>query len=158
MICFDLMDTPCGPLLVAINRAGLAHVDFVDGLRPLPLRHEWRRDSRALAPFMREFHDYFNGALRTFTLPCAPTGTTFQHEVWAQLRTIPFGQTRSYGELAAQLGKPGASRAVGAANGRNPLSIIVPCHRVIGKDGSLTGYAGGLPIKRTLLHLEGIAI
>lgn len=156
MICFDVMDTQCGPLLVAINREGLAHVDFLHGLRPLPDRSTWRRDSTALAPYLQEFDDYFAGRLRTFSVPCAPSGTPFQLAVWQALCDIPYGQTRSYGELAAALGKPSASRAVGAANGRNPLSVIVPCHRVIGKDGSLTGYAGGLGIKQTLLQLEGI--
>lgn len=158
MIRFDMLDTPCGPLLVAINRQGLAHVDFVNGLRPMPDQQAWQRDSTALAPYLSEFAAYFAGQLRSFSLPCAPVGTPFQQEVWQLLTTIPYGQTRSYGDLAAQLGKPGASRAVGAANGRNPLSIIVPCHRVIGKNGHLTGYAGGLNIKATLLRLEGLIL
>lgn len=155
MICFDVMDTQCGPLLVAINREGLAHVDFLHGLRPQHDLSTWRRDSTALAPYLHEFGEYFAGRLRTFSVPCAPSGTPFQLVVWQALCDIPYGQTRSYGELAAALGKPSASRAVGAANGRNPLSIIVPCHRVIGKDGSLTGYAGGLGIKQALLQREG---
>lgn len=157
MIRFDVMDTQCGPLLVAINRQGLAHVDFLHGLRALPSQEGWLSDRHALTPFIHEFREYFAGRLRSFSVPCAPSGTPFQHAVWQALCDIPYGQTRSYGELAAALGKPSASRAVGAANGRNPLSVIVPCHRVIGKDGRLTGYAGGLGIKQALLQLEGIA-
>lgn len=97
---------------------------------------------------------YFAGRLTEFDLPLAPRGTDFQRLVWAHLLTIPHGQTRSYGELAAALGNPGASRAVGLANGRNPISIVVPCHRVVGSTGSLTGYGGGIERKRTLLALE----
>jgi methylated-DNA-[protein]-cysteine S-methyltransferase len=97
---------------------------------------------------------YFGGALTEFDLPLAPKGTDFQRKVWAGLRTIPFGQTVSYGELARRLGSPAASRAVGLANGRNPIAIVVPCHRVIGADGSLTGYGGGLDRKRFLLAHE----
>lgn len=98
---------------------------------------------------------YFAGTLRTFELPLAPEGTTFQRRVWSALERIPFGETRSYLDLALELGDAKLTRAVGTANGRNPLSIIVPCHRVIGSDGSLTGYAGGLPAKLLLLRLEG---
>jgi methylated-DNA-[protein]-cysteine S-methyltransferase len=94
--------------------------------------------------------------LRTFDLPLQPKGTPFQHQVWRELRSIPYGRTISYGELARRLGRPSAQRAVGAANGRNPLPIVIPCHRVIGSDGTLTGYAGGLGIKRRLLEIEGV--
>ncbi|WP_237565494.1 methylated-DNA--[protein]-cysteine S-methyltransferase [Ornithinimicrobium cavernae] len=97
---------------------------------------------------------YFAGELTDFDLPLAPRGTQFQHLVWAELLTIPFAETRSYGELATRLGNPGASRAVGLANGRNPISIVVPCHRVVGSTGQLTGYGGGIDRKRTLLALE----
>ncbi|MBP8221372.1 MAG: methylated-DNA--[protein]-cysteine S-methyltransferase, partial [Aeromonadaceae bacterium] len=97
---------------------------------------------------------YFAGRLQRFTLPLAAHGTAFQQAVWQALCDIPYGETRSYGDIARAIGKPAAVRAVGAANGRNPLSIIVPCHRVIGQNGSLTGYAGGLPIKQQLLALE----
>lgn len=158
MIRYDLLDTACGQLLVAIDEHGLRHVDFVDGLRTLPDQAGWRRDSEALAPYLAQFRAYFAGELQRFTLPLAAQGTAFQQAVWQALCDIPYGETRSYGEIAHAIGKPSASRAVGAANSRNPLSVIVPCHRVIGQNGSLTGYAGGLPIKQALLRLEGIPI
>jgi methylated-DNA-[protein]-cysteine S-methyltransferase len=158
MIRYDMLPTSCGELLVAINARGLVHVDFVAGLRALPDMSGWQQDGEALAPYLAEFDAYFAGRLQRFTLPLAARGTAFQQAVWQALCDIPYGETRSYGEIARTIGKPSASRAVGAANGRNPLSIIVPCHRVIGQNGSLTGYAGGLPIKQVLLHLEGIAL
>ncbi|WDL81676.1 methylated-DNA--[protein]-cysteine S-methyltransferase [Aeromonas bestiarum] len=158
MIRYDMLPTSCGELLVAINAHGLVHVDFVAGLRALPDMSGWQQDGEALAPYLAEFDAYFAGRLQRFTLPLAANGTAFQQTVWQALCDIPYGETRSYGEIARTIGKPSASRAVGAANGRNPLSIIVPCHRVIGQNGSLTGYAGGLPIKQELLRLEGIAL
>ncbi|MGE6107008.1 methylated-DNA--[protein]-cysteine S-methyltransferase [Aeromonas sobria] len=156
MIRYDLLATPCGPLLVAIEERGLCRVDFLAGERPPLIQDAWRQDPQALAPFLAEFRDYFAGRLQRFTLPLAAQGTAFQQSVWQALCDIPYGETRSYGDIARAIGKPSAVRAVGAANGRNPLSIIVPCHRVIGQNGSLTGYAGGLPIKQALLALEGI--
>lgn len=158
MIRYDILDTSCGALLVAIDENGLRHVDFVDGLRALPDQQGWQQDGEALAPYLAQFRAYFAGRLQRFTLPLAAVGTPFQRTVWQALCDIPYGETRSYRDIALAIGKPTAMRAVGAANGRNPLSIIVPCHRVIGKDGSLTGYAGGLPIKQALLRLEGIAV
>lgn len=156
MIRYDILPSHCGDLLVAIDERGLVHVDFMAGLRALPEMRDWQQDKTALAPFLAQFEAYFAGRLQRFTLPLAPRGTAFQQAVWQALCDIPYGETRSYGELATTLGKPSASRAVGAANGRNPLSIIIPCHRVIGQNGSLTGYAGGLEIKKALLQLEGI--
>ncbi|MCO4205402.1 methylated-DNA--[protein]-cysteine S-methyltransferase [Aeromonas taiwanensis] len=155
MIRYDILPTRCGDLLIAIDGRGLVHVDFVAGLRPLPDMRDWLQDGEALAPFLAEFEAYFAGRLQRFTLPLAARGTAFQQAVWRALCDIPYGETRSYGDIARAIGKPSAVRAVGAANGRNPLSIIVPCHRVIGQNGSLTGYAGGLPIKQALLALEG---
>jgi methylated-DNA-[protein]-cysteine S-methyltransferase len=111
-------------------------------------------DAGPLEPAQRQLEAYFRGALREFDLPVAPRGTAFQLRVWAELRRIPYGVTISYGELARRLGDPNLTRAVGAANGANPISIIFPCHRVIGADGSLTGYGGGLEVKRALLALE----
>ena len=108
----------------------------------------------ALAEARRQIDEYFAGARREFDLPLAVAGTEFQRRVWRELRRIPFGETVSYGELAARIGRPSASRAVGAANGRNPLPVVVPCHRVIGSDGRLTGFGGGLPTKQALLDLE----
>ncbi|MDM5069433.1 methylated-DNA--[protein]-cysteine S-methyltransferase [Aeromonas salmonicida] len=154
MIRYDMLPTDCGDLLVAINGRGLVHVDFVAGLRALPDMSGWQQDGEALAPYLAEFAAYFTGRLQRFTLPLAAHGTAFQQAVWQALCDIPYGETRSYGDIARAIGKPAAVRAVGAANGRNPLSIIVPCHRVIGQNGSLTGYAGGLPIKQQLLALE----
>ena len=101
-----------------------------------------------------ELEAYFAGQLRTFTVPLAPAGTEFQHRVWAALREIPFGKTATYGEIAARVGNPRASRAVGQANNRNPIPILIPCHRVIGASGQFTGYAGGLAVKQKLLALE----
>ncbi|WP_447836001.1 methylated-DNA--[protein]-cysteine S-methyltransferase [Aeromonas salmonicida] len=154
MIRYDMLPTDYGELLVAINARGLVHVDFVAGLRTLPDMSGWQQDGEALAPYLAEFAAYFAGRLQRFTLPLAAHGTAFQQAVWQALCDIPYGETRSYGDIARTIGKPAAVRAVGAANGRNPLSIIVPCHRVIGQNGSLTGYAGGLPIKQQLLALE----
>ncbi len=130
--------------------------EALTGLRLSPHRRldGWRRDARLFADTIGQLTAYFAGELTDFDLPLAPRGTDFQLRVWAALRTIPYGQTTSYGELAAQLGNPGASRAVGLANGRNPIAIIVPCHRVIGSDGGLTGYGGGLDRKRWLLDHE----
>ncbi|MGL6052396.1 MAG: methylated-DNA--[protein]-cysteine S-methyltransferase [Aeromonas salmonicida] len=154
MIRYDVLPTDCGDLLVAINARGLVHVDFVAGLRALPDMSGWQQDGEALAPYLAEFAAYFARRLQRFTLPLAAHGTAFQQAVWQALCDIPYGETRSYGDIARAIGKPAAVRAVGTANGRNPLSIIVPCHRVIGQNGSLTGYAGGLPIKQQLLALE----
>ncbi|WP_421181009.1 methylated-DNA--[protein]-cysteine S-methyltransferase [Aeromonas enteropelogenes] len=154
MIRYDILPTHCGDLLIAINERGLVHVDFMAGLRALPDMSGWQQDGEALAPYLAEFEAYFAGRLQRFTLPLAASGTEFQQAVWQALCDIPYGETRSYGDIARAIGKPNAMRAVGAANGRNPLSIIVPCHRVIGQNGSLTGYAGGLEIKKALLAIE----
>ena len=115
---------------------------------------DWQRDDKALAPYLAQFNAYFAGKLQQFDLPMAARGTPFQQTVWRALCDIPYGETVSYLEIAQSIGNPKAVRAVGAANGRNPLSIIVPCHRVIGRSGDLTGYAGGIPIKRWLLALD----
>ena len=143
-----------GPLLIAIDGAGLRQVEFMQGERPVLPQAEWQRDDAALAPFVEQFAAYFAGRLRRFDLPLAATGTPFQQAVWQALCDIPYGETVSYLQIAEAIGNPRAVRAVGAANGRNPLSIIVPCHRVIGRSGELTGYGGGIPIKRWLLALE----
>ena len=112
------------------------------------------RDDKAIAHVAREVREYCDGARKDFTLELAAEGTPFQHEVWDALVKIPYGETTSYGALAAKIGHPGSARAVGLANGSNPIGLIVPCHRVIGADGSLTGYGGGLPLKRALLAFE----
>jgi methylated-DNA-[protein]-cysteine S-methyltransferase len=111
-------------------------------------------DAAALRPVVEQLDEFFAGERRTFDVALAPRGTSFQRAVWDALRTIPYGTTATYGEIAARVGRPTAVRAVGAANGRNPIPIIVPCHRVIGSNGTLTGYAGGLATKQQLLELE----
>jgi methylated-DNA-[protein]-cysteine S-methyltransferase len=144
----ELLLTGDGEALTGLHLAPHRH-----GL-PGPADPDWRRDDRLFAAATGQLAAYFAGELTEFDLPLAARGTDFQSRVWAALRTIPYGRTTSYGELAAQLGNPGASRAVGLANGRNPIAIIVPCHRVIGADGRLTGYGGGLDRKRWLLDHE----
>jgi methylated-DNA-[protein]-cysteine S-methyltransferase len=150
-------DSPVGTLLLAGNDEALTRVHFQAGPRPLRPPPLWRQDAARFAPALTQLNEYFSGTRRAFRLRLAPEGTPFQLAVWEALRAIPYGETVSYGELARGLGLPGGARAVGLANGANPLPIIVPCHRVIGADGSLTGFGGGLNIKRALLSLEGAA-
>jgi methylated-DNA-[protein]-cysteine S-methyltransferase len=148
------METPIGPLLMAGDAAGLRYLLFARGrdlARPDPA---WLPEPRGFREPVRQLTAYFAGRLREFDFPLAPQGTTFQSAVWQELRRIPYGETISYGELARRLGNPKAVRAVGLANGSNPISIVIPCHRVIGSTGSLVGYGGGLPIKQALLALE----
>ncbi len=154
MMRYTRVPTPCGPLLLVINEQGLCHVDFCHSPHPVQVEENWLPDEAALAPYAEQFSAYFAGRLQAFELPLAARGTEFQQQVWQALGRIPYGQTRSYADIADTIGNPKAVRAVGAANGRNPLAIIVPCHRVIGRNGSLTGYAGGLAIKQFLLALE----
>ena len=152
------IDSPLGPLMLAGTAQALTRVHFQAGPQPLRPAAEWRHGA---APFLRvqaQLTEYFCGARRTFELPLAPAGTAFQLRVWRALLAIPYGETLSYGELSRRLGLSGrGARAVGLANGANPLPIVVPCHRIIGADGSLTGFGGGLHIKRSLLALEGAA-
>jgi len=150
-------DTPVGRLLLAGDAQALRRVHFQSGPHPMRAAPEWREDATPFAPVLAQLGEYFSGTRRAFTLRLAPAGTAFQLAVWEALRAIPYGQTVSYGELARRLGNAGGARAVGLANGANPLPIIVPCHRVIGADGCLTGFGGGLHMKRTLLCLEGAA-
>ena len=153
---YEIIDLPIGPFTVIVNAAGavteLHTYDKTDELRTRP---DTIPDSVATADVRRQLEEYSRGERKEFDLPISPKGTPFQHSVWQKLVEIPYGQTRTYGELATLLGNPNASRAVGRANATNPISIIVPCHRVIGTSGELTGYAGGLPVKRRLLELEG---
>lgn len=152
------MDTPIGPLGLAADRVGLRRIQFQAG-EDLAWAGPGARPGRSalLDEARAQLAAYFAGRLRRFDLALAPQGTPFQRRVWSALADIPWGETRNYGELAAAIGRPGAARAVGGANGRNPLPIVLPCHRVIGADGSLTGFGGGLPVKRRLLVLEGWA-
>jgi len=149
------IDSPIGRLLLAGDGASLIQVGFQAGPHPLRPEDDWIADGAPFRQAIAQLGEYFAGERRRFDLPLAPRGTDFQRQVWRALTEIPYGKTVSYGELARRIGKPGAPRAVGLANGANPLPIIVPCHRVIGADGSLTGFGGGLPIKRKLLALEG---
>lgn len=153
-IRYDTLDTPLGPLLLAMDDGGLTHVELPHEKHPLTPGPDWRRDRRGLAEAMRQFKAWFAGELHTFDLPLHAAGTPFQQRVWSALCDIPYAATESYGALARRIGKPRAVRAVGTANGANPLPIIVPCHRVIGSNGSLTGYGGGIDRKRALLDLE----
>ena len=156
MLCTTALDSPVGALTLVANDTGLAAVLWQDD-RPSrvvlgPLREA--SDHPILDQASRELTAYFTGTRRDFTVPLAPIGTPFQQSVWNALRTIPHGETRSYAAIAQAIARPTATRAVGAANGRNPISIIIPCHRVIGASGALTGFAGGLEAKRWLLAHE----
>jgi methylated-DNA-[protein]-cysteine S-methyltransferase len=150
-------DTALGPVFATANAKGITGIYF-EGQRHAPdIASDWIEDPRneALAECARQVRAYLSGQQRAFDLPLAPEGSDFQKRVWRQIAAIPFGATLTYAELAKRAGSPGSARAAGAATGRNPLSIVVPCHRVVGSDGSLTGYAGGLPRKKKLLALEG---
>lgn len=154
MMRYRYVDSPLGRILIAGDGSGLRLIDFQRGQGSTGVDPEWRRGAGSLLRAARQLEAYFAGELVRFDLELAPEGTSFQQAVWQALRGIPYGETVSYGELARRVGKPKASRAVGAANGRNPLPIVIPCHRVIGANGTLTGYGGGLQIKRALLELE----
>jgi methylated-DNA-[protein]-cysteine S-methyltransferase len=149
---YSTLTTPIGELVLTADADGA-----LTGLhlpnRP-PDTSGWERDDALLEPARRQLGEYFAGERTEFDLELRPAGAPFQLEVWRALLGIPYGETASYGEIAREIGHPTAFRAVGAANGQNPIAIIVPCHRVIGSDGSLTGYGGGLPTKRALLDLE----
>ena len=149
------VESPIGPLLLTADDDGITGL-HMDGAAhgPSHPRADGVEDAPRFAEARRQLEEYFAGDRTDFDLPLKPSGTPFQQEVWAALQTIPYGEVRSYGEIAAQIGRPSASRAVGLANGRNPIAVIVPCHRVIGASGSLTGYGGGLHRKRILLDLE----
>jgi O-6-methylguanine DNA methyltransferase len=151
--------SPIGPLTVAVSERGLVALEF--GAEH-PVKHrrtwrdlEWQESAEKTAPYVKQVEEYFAGVRREFTLPLDLRGTEFQKRCWQALLEIPYGRTCTYADVARAVGKPRAFRAVGLANNRNPVAIIVPCHRVIGSDGSLTGYGGGLDVKEELLRLEG---
>ena len=152
--CYTRMASPVGPLRLMADDAGLRRIDFVNGRSPVRSDPHWRESAEYLGETVRQLLAYFAGELEAFDLPLVPQGTPFQLAVWKRLCEIPYGETISYGELARRVGNPNASRAVGLANGSNPIPIVIPCHRVIGSNGKLTGYGGGLPIKEKLLALE----
>jgi methylated-DNA-[protein]-cysteine S-methyltransferase len=148
------IESPVGPLLLVGDDVGLHELWFVEGRRPRQPNPAWKKNAAPFAAAVRQLHEYFAGRREDFDLPLVLDGTDFQLRVWRKLRTIPYGQTISYLQLAEKIGNPKAVRAVGLANGSNPIPIIIPCHRVIGSDGSLTGFGGGLPTKQKLLALE----
>ncbi len=149
-------ESPVGPLAIAASDAGVHAIEFHAPRHAVARDVRWREGTHVvLDAIAMQLDEYFAGKRNTFDLPLAPEGTDFQRTVWHALATIPYGETISYAQLATRIGKPSAVRAVGAANGRNPIPIVLPCHRVIGADGSLTGFGGGLPTKRFLLALEG---
>lgn len=151
---FSYCESPIGKLLLVASERGLSQIWFEGQADRVALEPELREDRATLRQPIRQLRAYFAGELETFDLDLAPEGTPFQQKVWNELLKIPYGETISYGELARRIGNPNASRAVGLANGSNPIPIIIPCHRVIGSNGTLTGYGGGLPIKEKLLALE----
>lgn len=154
---FDTLDSPVGKLRLVADDHGLRRVCFEHDRHPQRCDTGGTHAPARLADARRQLAAYFAGTRRAFDLSLHPLGTPFQLQVWSALRDIAYGATISYAELATRIGKPAARRAVGAANGRNPLPIIVPCHRVIGQDGSLVGFGGGIEVKRALLALEGNA-
>ena len=158
MIATRTIDSPVGPLRLAASDAALLAIEFHENRHPVRRDAQWiEGDNAVLRQAERELGEYFAGTRRTFDLPLDPRGTPFQRLVWHALARIPFGQIWRYRDLARHVGKPAATRAVGAANGRNPLPIVLPCHRVIGTDGTLTGFGGGLGTKAFLLRLERAA-
>jgi methylated-DNA-[protein]-cysteine S-methyltransferase len=154
LMFYTHLATPVGPLLVGADESGLREILFAKGKEPGTPDSTRSKDEGALREPIRQLRAYFAGELETFSLPLAPLGTPFQQRVWKELCKIPYGETISYGELTRRIGNPNASRAVRLANASNPIPIIIPCHRVIGANGKLTGYGGGLPIKEKLLALE----
>jgi methylated-DNA-[protein]-cysteine S-methyltransferase len=157
-IWYDNLSTPIGRLRLVADEQGLREIWFETGRHQREPAPSWMHSPKALAFARVQLEEYFAGTRQMFELPLHPLGTPFQLAVWQELARIPYGTTLSYGELARRIGQPQAVRAVGAANGRNPLPIVLPCHRVIGANGSLTGFGGGLPTKRFLLAMEeGVA-
>ena len=153
MIEYRTIDSPIGPLTLAGRDSVLTALRMVDQTYE-PSRSDWSPNPNAFNEAAEQLTAYFAGELTDFDLELDLRGSEFQRRVWKALATIPYGETRSYGEIALQIGAPGSARAVGLANGHNPIAIVIPCHRVIGANGSLTGYGGGLDRKRTLLELE----
>ena len=151
---YAMVPSPLGQLMLAGAEGRLRVIGFPTGGKARGPEPGWRRADDLFADAARQIGEYFAGERRAFDLPLAPESTPFQAEVLAELRRIPYGETRTYGQIAWEMGRPGASRAVGAANGRNPLPIVIPCHRVVGRTGALTGFGGGLAAKRYLLELE----
>lgn len=159
MNSYSILKSPVGDLLLVSDATHLLGIYF-SGEKHAPATHDWKHnpDHAVLRQTARELDEYFDGTRTTFSVPLRYDGTKFQREIWRQISQIPFGKTLSYSELAKRAGAPGAPRAAGTATGQNPLSIIIPCHRVVGRNGELHGYAGGLARKRRLLEVEKIMI
>jgi methylated-DNA-[protein]-cysteine S-methyltransferase len=159
MFYYDYYQSPRGRMLLVADDKALTGVYFLGQKYQPRIEGEWRRNDRhaPLCQAKRELTEYFSGTRTRFTVKVAPRGTPFQRAVWKAIADVGFGRTIAYAELARRAGRPGSARAAGAATGRNPISIIVPCHRIVGSNGALTGYAGGLAKKRALLTLEGYA-
>ena len=157
MIRYARYQSPLGPVIAIANEHGITHIDFVGAKYARAIAPDWVEDpqSPALRACLAQLAQYFAGERTTFELPLAPEGSSFQQRVWQEIARVPYGKTITYGELAKRAGAPGQARAAGAATGRNPIGVVIPCHRIMGADGSLTGYAGGLERKRGLLELEG---
>lgn len=162
-LAYHMMSSPLGPLFLARTAKGLRYCEFMDrkSLKRMMAAHadqnpeaRWEPSLLELKPVVDQLEEYFNGELQAFNLPLDPVGSEFQLKVWKQLMAIPFGETSSYGKIAKAIRQPTASRAVGMANNQNPIVIIVPCHRIVGANGALTGYGGGLPRKKWLLQHE----
>jgi len=151
---YTYLDTSIGELLLAGDQHALHELGFPDGPKRRRAEPQWELRDAIFSEAKAQLNQYFAGSLKSFSIPLEPNGTPFQLSVLDELKKIPYGETVSYGEIAARLGKPQAMRAVGAANGRNPIPVIIPCHRVIGSTGKLTGFGGGLPTKEALLKLE----
>jgi len=152
---YDYVQTDlAGTLILAGDEKGLRHLNFINGKHPVVIQKDWQRDPDHFTAVKTQLAAYFAGEHKPFEVDLLPEGTPFQLKVWSTLLEIPYGKVVSYQWIARRIGKPGAVRAVGAANGRNPISIIIPCHRVIGKNGTLTGYGGGLDVKQRLIRLE----
>jgi methylated-DNA-[protein]-cysteine S-methyltransferase len=152
---YDTIETStAGTLILAGDEQGLRHLNFMDGKYPLSIANAWQHDPDYFATVKAQLSAYFAGQRKSFEVDLIPAGTPFQLKVWSALLEIPYGKVVSYQWIAKRIGNPSAVRAVGAANGRNPISIIIPCHRVIGKHGDLTGYGGGLDVKQRLIQLE----
>jgi methylated-DNA-[protein]-cysteine S-methyltransferase len=153
-LIYTTMDSPIGELLLVGDGQTLHRLSMQGGRRPLPIDPSWEQRDDAFEEVREQLAEYFDGRRNAFDVPLGLAGNEFELRVWEALCRIPYGETVSYGEIAREIGAPSAARAVGLANGRNPIAVIVPCHRVIGADGTLTGYGGGLERKRLLLDLE----
>jgi methylated-DNA-[protein]-cysteine S-methyltransferase len=151
---YTTIDSPLGKLLLLGDDQALQGLYMQDGRKPTAIGEGWQRSARPFATVTEQLREYFDGRRVTFDVPLLMHGTPFEQRVWRALREIPYGETVSYGEIARRIGQPAGARAVGLANGRNPIAVVVPCHRVVGANGTLTGYGGGLERKRILLELE----